>query len=80
MLSRLLEAHEIVIAKTRDAIEATARNGDAGHQRPAHERRTAAQRAAGLVHRRASRRATLTVLYPLWMIARRRHQPNRPCT
>jgi starvation-inducible DNA-binding protein len=30
MLSRLLEAHEIVIAKTRDAIEATARNGDAG--------------------------------------------------
>jgi starvation-inducible DNA-binding protein len=30
MLSRLLEAHEIVIAKARDAIEATARNGDAG--------------------------------------------------
>jgi starvation-inducible DNA-binding protein len=30
MLSRLLEAHEIVIAKTRDAIETTGRNGDAG--------------------------------------------------
>jgi len=30
MLSRLLEAHEIVISKTRDAIEVTARNGDAG--------------------------------------------------
>ena len=30
MLSRLLEAHEIVIAKTRDAIEVTGRNGDAG--------------------------------------------------
>jgi starvation-inducible DNA-binding protein len=30
MLSRLLEAHEIVIAKVRDAIETTANNGDAG--------------------------------------------------
>jgi starvation-inducible DNA-binding protein len=30
MLSRLLEAHEIIIAKVRDAIESTARNGDAG--------------------------------------------------
>jgi starvation-inducible DNA-binding protein len=30
MLSRLLEAHEIVIAKTRDAIEVTGHNGDAG--------------------------------------------------
>jgi starvation-inducible DNA-binding protein len=30
MLSRLLEAHEIVIAKTRDTIETTAHNGDAG--------------------------------------------------
>ena len=30
MLSRLLEAHEIVIAKTRDAIDVTGRNGDAG--------------------------------------------------
>ncbi|MDQ7909747.1 DNA starvation/stationary phase protection protein [Phytohabitans sp. ZYX-F-186] len=30
MLSRLLEAHEIVIAKVRDAIEATDRSGDAG--------------------------------------------------
>lgn len=30
MLSRLLEAHEIIIAKVRDAIEATANNGDAG--------------------------------------------------
>jgi starvation-inducible DNA-binding protein len=30
MLSRLLEAHEIVIAKVRDGIETTANNGDAG--------------------------------------------------
>jgi len=30
MLSRLLEAHEIVIAKVRDAIESTASRGDAG--------------------------------------------------
>jgi len=30
MLSRLLEAHEIVIAKVRDAIETTANNADAG--------------------------------------------------
>lgn len=30
MLSRLLEAHEIVIAKVRDAIENTERGGDAG--------------------------------------------------
>ena len=30
MLSRLLEAHEIVIAKVRDAAETTANNGDAG--------------------------------------------------
>jgi starvation-inducible DNA-binding protein len=30
MLSRLLEAHEIIIAKTRDAIEVTGRIGDAG--------------------------------------------------
>jgi len=30
MLSRLLEAHEIVIAKVRDAIESTASSGDAG--------------------------------------------------
>ncbi len=30
MLSRLLEAHEIIIAKVRDAIEITANNGDAG--------------------------------------------------
>jgi starvation-inducible DNA-binding protein len=30
MLSRLLEAHEIVIAKVRDAIESTASDGDAG--------------------------------------------------
>jgi starvation-inducible DNA-binding protein len=30
MLSRLLEAHEIIIAKTRDAIELTGRSGDAG--------------------------------------------------
>jgi starvation-inducible DNA-binding protein len=30
MLSRLLEAHEIIIAKVRDAIDSTARNGDAG--------------------------------------------------
>ena len=30
MLSRLLEAHEIVIAKTRDAIEITAGSGDTG--------------------------------------------------
>jgi starvation-inducible DNA-binding protein len=30
MLSRLLEAHEIVIAKVRDAIDSTARSGDAG--------------------------------------------------
>lgn len=30
MLSRLLEAHEIVIAKVRDAIDSTARGGDAG--------------------------------------------------
>ncbi len=30
MLSRLLEAHEIVIAKVRDAIEGTASRGDAG--------------------------------------------------
>jgi starvation-inducible DNA-binding protein len=30
MLSRLLEAHEIVIAKVRDAIETTANDGDAG--------------------------------------------------
>ena len=30
MLSRLLEAHEIVIAKVRDAIETTADDGDAG--------------------------------------------------
>ena len=30
MLSRLLEAHEIIIAKVRDAIESTANNGDAG--------------------------------------------------
>jgi starvation-inducible DNA-binding protein len=30
MLSRLLEAHEIVIAKCRDGIEQTARNEDAG--------------------------------------------------
>jgi starvation-inducible DNA-binding protein len=30
MLSRLLEAHEIIIAKVRDAIETTANNGDAG--------------------------------------------------
>lgn len=30
MLSRLLEAHEIVIAKVRDAIERTANDGDAG--------------------------------------------------
>jgi len=30
MLSRLLEAHEIIIAKVRDAIEVTADNGDAG--------------------------------------------------
>ena len=30
MLSRLLEAHEIVIAKTRDAIEITGNNGDTG--------------------------------------------------
>ncbi|HEY8114216.1 MAG TPA: DNA starvation/stationary phase protection protein [Actinomycetes bacterium] len=30
MLSRLLEAHEIVIAKVRDAIDGTARSGDAG--------------------------------------------------
>jgi starvation-inducible DNA-binding protein len=30
MLSRLLEAHEIVIAKTRDAIETTASSGDTG--------------------------------------------------
>jgi starvation-inducible DNA-binding protein len=30
MLSRLLEAHEIIIAKVRDAIETTARIGDIG--------------------------------------------------
>jgi starvation-inducible DNA-binding protein len=30
MLSRLLEAHEIVIAKVRDAIETTANDGDTG--------------------------------------------------
>jgi starvation-inducible DNA-binding protein len=30
MLSRLLEAHEIIIAKVRDAIESTERSGDAG--------------------------------------------------
>jgi starvation-inducible DNA-binding protein len=30
MLSRLLEAHEIVIAKVRDAVESTASDGDAG--------------------------------------------------
>ena len=30
MLSRLLEAHEIILAKVRDAIENTARTGDAG--------------------------------------------------
>jgi starvation-inducible DNA-binding protein len=30
MLSRLLEAHEIVIAKVRDAAEVTENNGDAG--------------------------------------------------
>ena len=30
MLSRLLEAHEIIIAKVRDAVETTANNGDAG--------------------------------------------------
>ncbi|GIH02850.1 DNA starvation/stationary phase protection protein [Rhizocola hellebori] len=30
MLSRLLEAHEIIIAKVRDAIETTANIGDAG--------------------------------------------------
>jgi starvation-inducible DNA-binding protein len=30
MLSRLLEAHEIVIAKVRDAIDITANDGDAG--------------------------------------------------
>jgi starvation-inducible DNA-binding protein len=30
MLSRLLEAHEIIIAKVRDAIENTAQNGDQG--------------------------------------------------
>ncbi|MDT5026247.1 MAG: starvation-inducible DNA-binding protein [Micromonosporaceae bacterium] len=30
MLSRLLEAHEIIIAKVRDAIDITARIGDAG--------------------------------------------------
>jgi starvation-inducible DNA-binding protein len=30
MLSRLLEAHEIIIAKVRDAIDTTARIGDAG--------------------------------------------------
>lgn len=30
MLSRLLEAHEIVIAKVRDAIERTGNSGDAG--------------------------------------------------
>ncbi|BCB78059.1 DNA starvation/stationary phase protection protein [Phytohabitans flavus] len=30
MLSRLLEAHEIVIAKVRDGIETTQQNGDAG--------------------------------------------------
>lgn len=30
MLSRLLEAHEIIIAKVRDAIDITARSGDAG--------------------------------------------------
>jgi starvation-inducible DNA-binding protein len=30
MLSRLLEAHEIVIAKVRNAIDSTARSGDAG--------------------------------------------------
>ena len=30
MLSRLLEAHEIVIAKVRDAAESTANSGDAG--------------------------------------------------
>jgi starvation-inducible DNA-binding protein len=30
MLSRLLEAHEIVIAKVRDAIDSTTRSGDAG--------------------------------------------------
>ncbi len=30
MLSRLLEAHEIIIAKVRDAIETTANNGDDG--------------------------------------------------
>jgi starvation-inducible DNA-binding protein len=30
MLSRLLEAHEIIIAKVRDAIDVTANSGDAG--------------------------------------------------
>jgi starvation-inducible DNA-binding protein len=30
MLSRLLDAHEIIITGVRDAIERTARNGDAG--------------------------------------------------
>jgi starvation-inducible DNA-binding protein len=30
MLSRLLEAHEIIIAKVRDTIESTANDGDAG--------------------------------------------------
>ena len=30
MLSRLLEAHETVITALRDAIEATAKNGDWG--------------------------------------------------
>lgn len=56
MLSRLLEAHEIVIAGARKAIDETEQSKGLGHERSPHERyerRPSNERAPGLVRGRA---------------------------
>ena len=52
-ISRLLEAHEIVIKQTREAAKAGRRERRRRHQRPAGQRGAADQRAPGVVRVRA---------------------------
>ena len=55
-ITRLLQAHETILGKTRDGDRGDRGEQGLGQQRPAHERRAAHERAPGLVHRGAPRR------------------------